>query len=91
MSPDEVVKYEVLSRITPQRVDCALSKIGRVDIKDQKMCRSVLNEFKSDVLESLEESDRDYVMNSSALKLFLDQESKSFVAKHLRDLEKLKC
>jgi hypothetical protein len=61
MSQDEVIKYEILSRITPQRVDSALSKIGRVDITDKKMCRAVLNEFKNDVMESLEESDRDYV------------------------------
>jgi len=52
---EDLLMYEMLAAVTPQRLANVVSKRGRVDVRDQGACRSLLSEFVQDVLESLVE------------------------------------
>ena len=87
-SEEEIVKFEIMSLITPQRVDNTLSKIGRVVLGDKKACRELLDAYKEDVIQSLAESDQLVVRRSVLLQAILEDEGKAAVIQRLRQIAK---
>lgn len=83
VTPEELTRIEILALITEQRLDNVLSKIGRVNARDQQACRQLLEDFKQDVRESLEESDIDILRGSVGLEADLDTMSKDLIKQRL--------
>eukprot|EP00427_Karlodinium_veneficum_P052924 CAMPEP_0169371354 /NCGR_PEP_ID=MMETSP1017-20121227/35848_1 /TAXON_ID=342587 /ORGANISM="Karlodinium micrum, Strain CCMP2283" /LENGTH=353 /DNA_ID=CAMNT_0009469837 /DNA_START=54 /DNA_END=1114 /DNA_ORIENTATION=+ len=83
MPVEELVSIEVVASVTEQRLDNVLSKIGRVDIRDQQGCRRVLEDFKQDVRESLEDADLEVLRGSADLEETLDKLSRSLIKQRL--------
>lgn len=51
----EELRYEMLARVTEQRLNAVESKVGRAIAADRDACRRLLADFKEDVLAALEE------------------------------------
>jgi len=83
MPVEELVSIEVVASVTEQRLDNVLSKIGRVDIRDQQGCRRVLEDFKQDVRESLEDADLEVLRGSADLEETLDKLCRSLIKERL--------
>jgi len=84
----ELVRIEVVSRVTEQRLSAVLSKIGRVDPTDSTACRMLLRALKEDIRESLTEEERAILVDSTALKAELDSLCRELIASELRPLLK---
>jgi Rnl2 family RNA ligase len=79
MTPEELVCIEVAASVTEQRLDNVLSKIGRVDIRDQEACRRLLEDLKKDVRDSLEDADLEILRGSANLEAELDKLARSLI------------
>eukprot|EP00928_Gymnodinium_smaydae_P022726 TRINITY_DN18992_c0_g1_i1.p1 TRINITY_DN18992_c0_g1~~TRINITY_DN18992_c0_g1_i1.p1 ORF type:complete len:384 (-),score=54.50 TRINITY_DN18992_c0_g1_i1:272-1423(-) len=79
----ETARYEILACINDQRLAAVMSKIGRVDVRDQVACRYLLESFKEDVRESLSEDDGLQLQQSSDLQQNLDAECRVLIKRVL--------
>lgn len=86
----ELIRFEMLAAITPQRMASVVSKRGVVDPRDKVACRALLNEYMEDVIESLT---TDRLLDAChgdlrgwypELARELESESRKVVAAHLR-------
>mmetsp|Transcript_61498 Transcript_61498/g.170520 ORF Transcript_61498/g.170520 Transcript_61498/m.170520 type:complete len:418 (-) Transcript_61498:52-1305(-) len=73
LSEEDLALIEIQAAVTEQRLANVLSKVGRVDPLDQRACRRLLDDFKADVAESLEDADERLLSQSTALQEQLDQ------------------
>jgi len=76
-------RYEIIANITDVRLAAVLSKIGRVDAHNKAECRRLLEDFKEDVREALEEPDAEALRNSPQLQEELDQMSRDLITQTL--------
>eukprot|EP00930_Biecheleria_cincta_P001774 TRINITY_DN102874_c0_g1_i1.p1 TRINITY_DN102874_c0_g1~~TRINITY_DN102874_c0_g1_i1.p1 ORF type:complete len:379 (-),score=66.83 TRINITY_DN102874_c0_g1_i1:87-1223(-) len=83
LTAEELARIEIAALITEQRLDNVLSKVGRVNVRDQKACRQLLEDFKQDVRESLEEADLGVLTGSVGLETDLDGMSKDLIKHRL--------
>lgn len=52
---EQVLRYELLANISPQRLANVVSKRGRVNPSDHQSCRELLQDFEADVIDALRE------------------------------------
>jgi len=84
VNEEELAGIEIAAMVTEQRLASVLSKIGRVDPKDKEACRSLLEDLKQDVRESLDASDLEVLGNSTKLEADLDAWCRALITQELR-------
>merc|ERR1712061_678807 len=83
VSDIERSRYEIIANVIETRLAAVLSKIGRVDVANKEACRRLLEDFKEDVCEALEEEDAVTLRNSLELQQELDQLSRTLITHKL--------
>lgn len=83
VTDEELTSMEIAACVTEQRLANVLSKIGRVDPKNKEACRVLLDDFREDVREALEDADRQALHGSSKLQAELDELCKAAITREL--------
>merc|ERR1711976_202058 len=72
-------RYEIIANVTEPRLAAVMSKIGRIDPANKEACRKLLEDFKEDVREALEDEDAETLQRSAELQEELDQLSRKLI------------
>jgi Rnl2 family RNA ligase len=83
VTDEEITSMEIAACVTAQRLANVLSKIGRVDPKNKEACRALLQDFREDVKEALEDKDRQALGVSTKLQAELDDFCKGVITQEL--------
>jgi Rnl2 family RNA ligase len=83
VTEEGLVGLEMAACITEQRLANVLSKIGCVDPKNKDACRALLEDFKEDVREALEENDQQLLRSSQKLQAELEALCKAVITQEL--------
>jgi len=73
ISDVESARYEIMACVNEQRLAAVMSKIGRVDPRDQLACRRLLEDFIKDVCDSLEDAEAAVLQGSLELQQELEE------------------
>lgn len=79
----ENIRSRILSNVTEQRLAAVLSKHGRVDPGNKDACRKLLDDFKKDVREALEQEDSDGLRSFPELLVELDKLCRKLITREL--------
>jgi len=80
---EQLAGIEIAASATEQRLASVMSKIGRVDPKDQVACRGLLEDLKEDVREALDDNDLGVLRGSAKLQADLDEMCKALIRQEL--------